>query len=315
MAALIFIGALIAAGTMGFAIQRGATCTVAAVDEIVQRRKISRLSAMLEAAVWVAVGLGLAEHFHMLTALPGGFDTTFWTISGAALLGLGAYINGACVFGGIARLGSGQWGYVFMPLGYFLGCLAMPLIFTMPVVIPRESTATMSLAASLALWPLGLLLLWRFGRLIMELRTQATRAVWSPRLATIVIGITFLATLLLSGRWAYTEVLADLAHGMAEGSWQRILMALALFGGAMVGGLTTGRFRWTSPGLTGVIRCLLGGAMMACGSLLIPGSNDGLILIGMPLLWPYAWSGFLTMCISIAIAQLVGRYMSRGQPA
>jgi len=55
--------------------------------------------------------------------------------------------------------------------------------------------------------------------------------------------------------------------------------------------------------------------MMACGSLLIPGSNDGLILIGMPLLWPYVWSGFVTMCISIAIAQLVGRYMSRGQPA
>jgi len=47
--------------------------------------------------------------------------------------------------------------------------------------------------------------------------------------------------------------------------------------------------------------------MMAFGSLLIPGSNDALILIGMPLLWPYAWIAFLTMCTSIALAQMLGR--------
>ena len=34
---------------MGFAIQRGATCTVAAVDEIVTHQTAQRLSAMLEA--------------------------------------------------------------------------------------------------------------------------------------------------------------------------------------------------------------------------------------------------------------------------
>ena len=44
---------------------------------------------------------------------------------------------------------------------------------------------------------------------------------------------------------------------------------------------------------------------MAWGTLLIPGGNDGLILVGMPLLWPYAWLAFLAMCISIAAAQLI----------
>ena len=44
---------------------------------------------------------------------------------------------------------------------------------------------------------------------------------------------------------------------------------------------------------------------MGWGSLLIPGSNDGLILVGMPLLWPYAWVAFATMCASIAAAMLV----------
>ena len=41
---------------------------------------------------------------------------------------------------------------------------------------------------------------------------------------------------------------------------------------------------------------------MGWGSLLIPGSNDGLILIGMPLLWPYAWVAFAVMCLTIAAA-------------
>ena len=44
---------------------------------------------------------------------------------------------------------------------------------------------------------------------------------------------------------------------------------------------------------------------MAWGSLLIAGSNDGLILIGIPLLRPYAWVAFLTMCVTIGTALVI----------
>jgi len=44
---------------------------------------------------------------------------------------------------------------------------------------------------------------------------------------------------------------------------------------------------------------------MGWGSLLIPGGNDGLILVGMPLLWPYAWVAFAAMCATIAAALVV----------
>ena len=56
-----------------------------------------------------------------------------------------------------------------------------------------------------------------------------------------------------------------------------------------------------------VARCFGGGVLMGWGSLLIPGSNDGLILIGMPLLWPYAWAAFATMCLCIGSAQWLQR--------
>jgi toxin CptA len=38
---------------------------------------------------------------------------------------------------------------------------------------------------------------------------------------------------------------------------------------------------------------------------LIPGGNDGLILVGIPLLWPYAWVAFFAMCVSIGAALVV----------
>jgi hypothetical protein len=54
-------------------------------------------------------------------------------------------------------------------------------------------------------------------------------------------------------------------------------------------------------------KCFVGGMLMGWGSLLIPGGNDGLILVGMPLLWPYAWVAFLTMCASIGVAMALQR--------
>ena len=42
--------------------------------------------------------------------MPAGYPLNRWTVVGGAMLGLGAYVNRACVFGAIARLGSGEVG-------------------------------------------------------------------------------------------------------------------------------------------------------------------------------------------------------------
>jgi toxin CptA len=59
--------------------------------------------------------------------------------------------------------------------------------------------------------------------------------------------------------------------------------------------------------LAQLAQCLVGGVLMGWGSLLIPGGNDGLVLVGMPVLWSYAWVAFLTMCVTIGAAQLAAR--------
>ena len=313
VASAAFLVALLCAGTMGFAIQRGATCTVAAVDEVVRERGVRRLAALLEAALWVAGGLLVAQGLQVLPKMPAGYAVGPWTVLGGALLGLGAYVNRACVFGAIARFGSGEWAYLVTPLGFYVGCVSVGRVFDAPAprALPYGSPVLHASAwvallfAALALWRLGRPLLdgVRTGRPVAMLAARA----WSPHTATTIIGVTFVVLLLLVGSWAYTDVLVELARGMAGSLVARSLLLLALLGGAALGGWTAGRYRNTPIAAAQVLRCFVGGLLMGWGSLLIPGGNDGLILVGMPLLWPYAWVAFATMCVTIAAAMLLGR--------
>ena len=313
LTSLAFVVAALCAGTMGFAIQRGATCTVAAVGEIVSERGCSRLVALLEAALWVGGGLLVAQALHVLPKMPSGYAVSAWTIVGGVLLGLGAFVNRACVFGAIANFGSGDWAYIFTPVGFYVGCISVGAVFSPPVA---QKLAYGSPVLQASAWVALLFLVFvvlRVGRPFVagarkgELRALLTRHVWSPHAATTVIGVTFLIMLLLVGSWAYTDVLVELARGMAGSVAARSLLLLALLLGATLGGWTAGRFRNTRISAGQILRCFIGGVLMGWGSLLIPGGNDGLILVGMPLLWPYAWLAFATMCVTIAAALLMRR--------
>jgi toxin CptA len=300
-----FATALICAGLMGYAIQRGATCTVAAVDEIVNRRKATRLIAIIEASLWVTGGLLLASLARLPAIQPASYAVTGWTIAGGALLGYGAFVNRACVFGAVARIGSGEWAYLMTPIGFFLGCWTVASSRLSGA--PKGDAASLVFAASHWLSPLlaifAIWRLWQIGSAIWRRRFAAH--IWSPHHATGVIGITFVIMLLTVGAWAYTDVLAEIAHGMTNMLGARFILFLALFAGALLGGATAGRLSWHRPTIGSATRCFIGGLLMGWGSSFIPGGNDGLILIGLPLLFSYAWIAFATMCVTIAAAMIV----------
>jgi toxin CptA len=315
---LAFVVVALCAGTMGFAIQRGATCTVAAVEEVVQRRGAGRLIALVEAAAWVAGGLLIAHRLQWLAQLPVGYALRAWTLAGAALLGLGAFITRACVFGAIARLGSGEWAYAATPLGFYLGCLSVTTVFA-PAPAPTLAASPVLLAApAMTAWLVAGFFAWRIAAALVahrgRLRVRVGQRLWSPHAATTVIGLAFLVMLVLAGAWAYTDVLADLARGMARGVGARTVLVACLLAGAIVGGWTAGRLRVTRIRAAELARCLVGGVLMGWGSLLIPGGNDGLILVGMPLMWPYAWAACATMCLTIGSALSVQAWWARRTP-
>jgi toxin CptA len=302
MATAPFLIALAAIGFMGFAAQRGGTCTVAAIEEIVAERRFGRLVALIEASLWVGGGLVLLNAAGLLVAMPVGYAAGLATVAGGVLLGVGAIVNGSCAFGSIARLGSGDWAYLATPVGFFLGSLA---IMYLPAPVPlAEGSIVLAARAWLAVLCMLLFaaLLFAHGRAVRRRGIAPLAHIWSSHTATTIIGLTSLVASVTVGPWSFTETLSGLARGMMFDLTPRLLLFVALLTGALLGGWTAGRLRLVAPNAASISRCLAGGAMMGIGGALIPGGNDSLILIGMPLLLPYAWMAFVSMCVAIYVA-------------
>jgi len=309
VASAAFLLAALCAALMGFAIQRGATCMVAAVNEIVQDRKTNRLLAMAETSLWVAGGLLTARALGLLPEVPGGFAVTAWTVVGGVLLGIGAQVNRACVFGSVAHIGSGNVAYLTSPFGFYVGAATSAPLFA---AMRPEPMASLAPGSTLPTWLAPLFLayaLWRLVSIFRDPRREGFhwRTVWRPHEATIFIGINFVILFVVVGSWAYTDLFAQLAAGMAPAAVVQSLLLLALLVGASIGGWTAGVFQWRWPSWSLMLRCFLGGMLMGWGSLLIPGSNDGLILVGLPFLWPYAWVAVAVMCLTIWAAIIAER--------
>ncbi len=298
----VLVLALAAAALMGAAIQRGATCMVAAVDEAIGERRYGRSLALAEAALWVGGLVAIAQLLGMPPATAARYDAGASTLLGGVLLGLGAWLNRACVFGAVARIGSGQLAWLGTPLGFLLGSL-----------LPLRPADAQGIAEPFA-WPVLVAL--AFAPLVAWRAAQAIRSpaiadhLWHPHRATLVIAVTFFATLLIAGAWAYTDALADLARAKGAMEARLVLrgtMVLALLTGAVAGGWLGGKLRWQRPRARALLRCIAGGALMGAGALLVPGSNAGLIMLGLPLLLPHAWIAVATMALTIAAAVAIAQ--------
>jgi Sulphur transport len=310
IASVGFIAAFVCAALMGYAIQRGATCMVAALEEVVTERRANRLIALAEAGVWVAGGLIIASLFGGLTVTPVGNAVGVGTVLGGVLLGTGALINRACVFGSIARLGSGEWAYVLTPLGFLAGCVVARWLMIDPA--PTTGSSPLFKAAPLLAVPFAMFVGWRVIEAFQAARQRAFAAhIWTPHRATMVIGLAFVVMLLTVGSWAYTDALASLVRGMTNNTPAKLLLFLALLVGALVGGWTAGRLRIVVPTIGSLARCFTGGALMGLGSVMIPGSNDGLILLRLPLLQPHAFVALASMALAIVGGIAIERRFSR----
>jgi toxin CptA len=291
--------ALLAVAAIGFANQRGGTCTVAAMSEIVTEGRFGQMAAMMEASIWVAGGLLLLSVLGHSPSVSPGYAASSATIAGGVLFGIGAFLNRACSLGTIARIGSGDWAYLATLAGFYLGAWS-----THDLPAPGQLTQASLLLGTpvwLAIFVLALMAarVFTHGWRMRRGGRVALRHVWSPHLATTVIGIAFLVALVTAGSWSYTSFLGDLARGSWHDLKLKLALNLALLSGAIIGGWTANRLGFVLPDRKRIARCLAGGTIMGAGATLIPGGNTRLILMGMPLLHAYAWLAFASMCITL----------------
>ena len=146
--------------------------------------------------------------------------------------------------------------------------------------------------------------LWRLWRIFGSAQQSVPRLhrVWQPHEATLLIGVAFVVLLVTFGFWTYTDLLFDVSQHKFRNVLLRMLLFVALFVGAVLGGWTAGRFKLRPFQADLLGRSLVGGLLMGWGGALTPGGNDWLILVGMPLFWPYAWVSVFAMCGTIYLA-------------
>ena len=305
MSSITFLVGLFAIGLAGFATQRGNICTVVAMEQVVNERRSTRLVSMLEATLWVSAGLLALASAGRLSFVPHGYRAAALTALGGALFGAGAIINGACAFGSVARLGSGDLAYVATPVGFLAGISGLHHGYS-----PASTSATaplLSLHAPVAILVALVLVssasirLWRRGRKQIE----QEHARWPSYVASAVIGLSFLTATVSFDRWTYMDFPGDLTQHGGRQTLLGLLLLAVLLAGAVLGGYVGRELALIRPTVAGVARCLAGGAVMGVAAGLIPGGNAALVLAEMPLLWPFAWLAFASLCAAVLVAVLM----------
>ena len=280
---------------LGFALNHGSICTVIATTELVSEKRPARFLALFEAAVWGALVYAILV---MAPTIQQGWSTLGYLVPAALLFGIGTYVNGACVFGSVGHFGNGQIDFGFA----FLGMVAVFYIESQLDLFPDQPPSSASLPLGpvfLAVVLLAILAL----RLGTSLRTESNfrQLTWSMA----AVGITFTLLAVLAPGFSITATIGNIVSIPVGGA----VIALCLFAGSFVAArMRTQRVTLRWPTIDDVLRRTFGGVLMGMGAVLIPGGNDTLLLIGLPM---GAWQAALAYVLLVApLAVLIAKFGS-----
>lgn len=303
---------------IGYSINQGGTCAVAAAREVVDRRTVRLLVGMAVAsgaAGVVTLGLHLATSG--ATHLGPATEVAAHLLIGAAVFGVGAWVNDACLLGSLARLGDGEFRLLALPAGlaagFWLataaGADAIPAAAPSALAGDPAAAAWAALAFG-ALAGLGLTLL-RLGERHLA---GARRHRWPLGRAMLTLGVCGGALYALSPAWTYADLVHQgLAAAMAMAAATSVPAVLATVAGAVAAAHSTGGWRPRPPRASALARTFAGGALMGIGAAMIPGGNDGLLLSAVPAAAPGALAAFAVMTATVlACVALAPVARSRG---
>jgi hypothetical protein len=314
-----FVLAISLAFLIGAALERGGTCTLGAVAEAVRHRRFTRFLALMEASFFIFVGLSLIPALGYHLALPPDRMFGYVTLAGAAVLGFGAYVNGACPLGTIVHIGRGEADFLLTPLGFYLGGSLLPILVS-PPALPAESCGAFC-------HPPGEILLLTLCAILARIffpiyqiycaggASAAMKEALSPRHATIAAGLFSVSLMLLAGEWTYTDLLLDISEHMRSDIATRAGLVLAVFGGAIAAGVGLRKFALSIPRPIDIMRRLAGGALMGLGAFFVPGGHDTVLFMHLPLGRVFAICAFIVICGVMAGAVVLGDRHKREKSA
>jgi len=300
VAGLILILAFLA----GYAVQRGSICAVGGVEKLVVERRPERfLGFFVSGAVALAI-LAIASLLgHDMFGQYRSAGVAVAPIIGGTIFGAGALLNGACAFGTVARLGRGDLARIGTLSGILVGfALASRTgIHAPPTDLPSPLLGLPSGAILFG----SLVAVALIGIALHALPVEPRGKEWNPVSALVLIGLINGILLIISPGWPYTNLLMDLAGSTGMLLAWRSVMSLTFIAGAVAGAFITRQFRPDLGAPRRWTRCFLAGLLMGAGATLVPGGNDTMLLVGLPLLLSSFVLAYAAMVVTMALI-LVG---------
>jgi hypothetical protein len=325
--ALSLVAVALLAFGVGFATQRGSVCGVLAARQIVETRKATRFVAFVMASLWALVAVvPLAWLTAGRLVLSPSYEGTTIALLGGALYGVGTVINGACVFGTVARTFSGNLAFLAALPGIALGAglgvtLGLPLLRNTRTASPLSEPSLGGLAllvlAGAAVSTAVLRMVRSHRRANVGLGQLVRAARWRTSFAMMLIGVLGALLFATSGPWSYPNLMRQLGqlalgHG-ASFDTTTILGPLALMAGGATAALAGGRFVLRPLAAAQLVRSLVGGAGMGLAATLIPGGNDVLLLSALPSLALHGALAYAAMVLlQIVLLSAAKRWKLRG---
>lgn len=225
-----------------------------------------------------------------------GWSPLGYLVPAAILFGIGTYVNGACVFGSVGHFGNGEIEFGFA----FLGIFAVVYVESLFGLLPDQPPVSSSLPLGPGLLALALLanLALRLG---ISFRSESNLR--QLTLSMGATGITFTALAVLTPGFSITAWVGSIVSIPVAGA----VISVCMFGGSLVSArLRKHRFVLRWPTIGAMARRTLGGMLMGLGSLLIPGGNDTLLMIGFPM---GAWQAALAYVLFVVtLAVLIANW-------
>jgi uncharacterized protein len=306
---LLFALALACAFALGLAVSSGSTCAVAAARDLVHARRAGTMVGFL-LAIGIAgiVTLGGKWLFGDVVHLAGDPPIGWPLLVGGVLLGIGATVNGACLFGTLARLGNGELRFVAMPLGLAAGFAIVEMLpgFAPGLALPNPLAKPSAIGwAVMALFAMLLLLAWRFLRQGSDRSDRRTY-----RWAMLLLGAAGAIEFMLYPGSTFVDAVRMSVLGAMTGYVLPVAATVAAMAGSVISGLTGRTFSLRMPRFALLARSFTGGALMAAGGWLIPGGNDALLLAYLP---AATLGGLVAYGImTVTVLTLVGAFPARG---
>lgn len=290
---------------LGYAVNQASTCAVTAAKLLLHDSETGlTIGFLLAVAVAGVVTLPLAWWLGPQAHLAPWTMITPGLLGGAVLLGIGAVINDACLFGTLHRIGDGQLRFLALPVGLGLGFV---LVEFLPALVAAPSRSNpLALPGpngwlALALFALAALVAGRLLAVREKFRLRS--ASWPFPMTMVLFGLAGALLYALVPGWTYADAVRR-AVGAVPSAMAGIaaaVCALASLAGTLSAGLRSGSFHCRAPTPIGIVRSLLGGTIMALGSVLIPGGNDTLLFAALPALSPGGIAAYLMMTATVLV--------------